>query len=417
MLNLALLGAKISQREQLLRQASLWLAPVRTGSLVSLASRTMPITFSRSTTTTFLDKDGLLKTAGINVPVIEYDVNGNCLGLRVWGVVTNLFLQSNSIGVSPWGTNNAGSVTYTSNAALSPAGVVNARRITATADFAGPNQFASVTSGTTYTASFFVKAVTSGSLDELRLELFDYQLRFKISTQVFSQVNANFTAYGAINYGNGWYRLYASAAAPSTGSLAASLYAYQSADVHAWGAQFQAGTLGPYVPTTTLAASSTADVMTITGADAARIINGAQFTVYMDGYRTFTGNFPDYPNFYAISDGSSSNSCASYGAQGGQLVTNYSITSNSALQTDFVGVNLSNQQSMKIVQALSANDSRFGVNGTLTAADTSVVMPVGLNKISIGSDAVNGNPGNFYIREFAIFRNSLPSRSLALLMQ
>ena len=77
MLNLALLGARIDQKEQLLRQASLWLAPARTGNLVNLASRTVPITFTRSTTTTFLDKDGLLKTAGIDVPVIEYDANGN----------------------------------------------------------------------------------------------------------------------------------------------------------------------------------------------------------------------------------------------------------------------------------------------------------------------------------------------------
>ena len=188
------------------------------------------VNVTRNSQTTYVDKFGILRTADINQPVFEWDpITGKCLGARIWGAVTNLFLQSNSIGVSPWGTNNAGSVTYTSNAALSPAGVVNAGRITATADFAGPNQFTSVTSGTTYTASFFIKAVTSGSLDELQMELFGYQLRIKISTQVFFQVNVNFTAYGVINYGNGWYRLYASAAAPSTGSSAYSLYAYQSA--------------------------------------------------------------------------------------------------------------------------------------------------------------------------------------------
>ena len=167
--------------------------------------------------------------------------------------------------------------------------------------------------------------------------------------------------------------------------------------------------------TTGTAASSTADVWSITGADAARIINGAQFTVYMDGYRTFTGNFPDFPTFYAISDGSNSNTCAGYGILGGQAITNTQIISDGIGQTDFVFVNLSGSQSMKIVQALSANNSQFGVNGTLTTADTTVTMPVGLNKISIGSNAVNGNPGNFYIRRLTIYPKRLTNTQLQTL--
>ena len=276
-----------------------------------------------------------------------------------------------------------------------------------------------ITLGTAYTFSIFLKKSNSSQV----LTLFygaDFnsgganpQAIWNLDTGVATF--SNNCSGGMIPYPNNIYRCYITVTATRTASTSAQFLRMSSlsGDAFAGGAQLQTGsTLGPYVPTTTTAASSTADVWSITGADAARIINGTQFTVYMDGYRTFTGDFPDYPNFYAISDGSSSNLCTSYGAQGNQLVTNYSVLSNSVSQTDFVGVSLSNQQSMKIVQALSANDSRFGVNGTLTAADTSVTMPVGLNKISIGSNAVNGNPGNFYIRELAIFRSRHPNANL-----
>jgi hypothetical protein len=186
------------------------------------------------------------------------------------------------------------------------------------------------------------------------------------------------------------------------------------------GVQLQsAATLGPTVfnPSTTLSASSTADVWSITGADATRIINPAEFTVYIDGYRLSTGVFSGFPNFYSISDGSNNNSVAGYGIDGGQSVTNSAVRSGGADQTDFVFVSLAGSQSIKIVQALAVNDSRFGVNGTLTTRDSSVTMPVGLNRIGIGSDRAGANQGNFYIREMMILRSRRPDSNLSAIMQ
>ena len=53
------------------------------------------ITFTRSTTGTYLGSDGLLKSAAINEARIEYDASGNCLGLLVEEARTNLMTQSN----------------------------------------------------------------------------------------------------------------------------------------------------------------------------------------------------------------------------------------------------------------------------------------------------------------------------------
>ena len=52
------------------------------------------ITFSRASSATYLDSDGVLKTATTNVPRIEYDADGNRLGLLIEEQRTNLLTYS-----------------------------------------------------------------------------------------------------------------------------------------------------------------------------------------------------------------------------------------------------------------------------------------------------------------------------------
>ena len=52
------------------------------------------ITFTRSTTGTYLGSDGLLKTAAVDEPRLEYDSQGNALGLLVEEAKTNLLSYS-----------------------------------------------------------------------------------------------------------------------------------------------------------------------------------------------------------------------------------------------------------------------------------------------------------------------------------
>jgi hypothetical protein len=61
------------------------------------------ITFTRSTTGTYLGSDGLLKSAAINEARIEYDASGNCLGLLVEEARTNQATHSEDWTVSAWG--------------------------------------------------------------------------------------------------------------------------------------------------------------------------------------------------------------------------------------------------------------------------------------------------------------------------
>jgi len=60
------------------------------------------ITFSRASTGTYLDSDGVLKSATTNTPRVEYDYQGNRLGLLVEEARTNVVLYSSDVAQSAW---------------------------------------------------------------------------------------------------------------------------------------------------------------------------------------------------------------------------------------------------------------------------------------------------------------------------
>lgn len=421
MLNLALLGAKISQKEQLLRQASLWLAPVRTGSLVSLASRTMPITFSRSTTTTFLDKDGLLKTAGINVPVIEYDANGNCLGLRIWGPVTNLLLRSEDFTAAPW---TAFRSTPSANTTTSPNGQVTADKLTedtSASNTHGIFQTATIANSTVYTFSAFVKPDgRTRVILGLDIGAGEKKTWFDLSSGTVG-TNAN-SAAPIIAYPNGWFRIgVTSTSASTTATVVIKLATADGVEVYSgngvssislFGAQLNPGSLAPYIPTTTLAASSTADVMTITGADAARIINVAEGTLYADFATGSVVPVNVYPTVIALQGQDRQNESVVFTTNNS---INFEIRANNINQGDDYTF-AQTERGVKVAAIYESRSGTLAANGLLLAPFNVNTLPI-TSQIFIGNNNGNQNFLDGYIREAAIFRKVLPSRSLVLLTQ
>ena len=418
-----LIGAKVNERRRIFSQASYWISPVTTGSIFDLASRSIPSVFTRASTTTFFDKSGILATAAINEPVIEYDpATGACLGLRIWDAVTNLVRRSAEIdNTSLWLRN--GSPTITADALVSPDGNTNAELITATAAFSGPLQFISQTTGTTYTASAFIKdgggankTITIGMGPQVFGSGSDRTATFNVSTGVLSAIDPVYTSTFVSQPVNGWRRVALTYTTSVTASSALQFYGTASNALFGlYGAQLNTGPLAPYVPTAATTVSTAADVMSITGSDAARIINPNELTVFVSASRAGTGNFDNYRNICTVSDGTNSNGLGIYGIISSNVVTNYPVRSSNIDQTDYVQVGVGS--TAKIAQALKSNDSQFTVNGIATTQDTSVVMPLNLNNIAIGSYIGGGNRWNGYIQEFAMFRSRRNNRDLILLTQ
>lgn len=123
-------------------------------------SATDLITFSRASSATYLDSDGILQTATTDTPRIEYDANGVVKGLLIEKARTNLVTRSEVTATADlgWSDSSSTSTNLDENALgvfqgvsiASGGGNWNRRSIECT-----------VTSGTVYAATVFYRAGTS----------------------------------------------------------------------------------------------------------------------------------------------------------------------------------------------------------------------------------------------------------------
>jgi hypothetical protein len=118
------------------------------------------ITFTRASTATYLDSDGLLKSATTNTPRIEYDADGNRLGLLIEEARTNLVTQS-EVSTANWPVVSVTTEQLSGNYL----GVFNGVRVSSTG--ATWNRIRSpatisVVSGTAYTLTVWFVTGTSG---------------------------------------------------------------------------------------------------------------------------------------------------------------------------------------------------------------------------------------------------------------
>ena len=228
------------------------------------------ITFTRASTGTYLDSDGLLKTATTNTPRIEYDINGNRKGLLIEEARTNLLVQSGDLGVSPWTAIN---VTTSVDASTAPDGG-DMTLLTSTGVNSDTAVIQNTTSsaGTTYTASFFVRrdqhrfAILFGFGNGGTGVAFDLVLGT-------AQVNGSWVSAGIDIISPTIARIYG-VVTPVLSN--AGLYVGLASTINGdkffsggealsfWGAQLEAGSFPTsYIPTAGAAASRSADVASI----------------------------------------------------------------------------------------------------------------------------------------------------------
>ena len=248
----------------------------------------LPTFTNVSTTRTFVGSDGLIQTAATNVPRIDFDpVTRLCRGLLIEEQRQNLTPYSDNFTVIAWTKLNT---SITADQATSPDGTLNADLLSETAvngqHYINPAS-ASVTSGTTYSYSIFVKKGTGATApDWISFVMFTggfgtRNVAFNVSTGSFGAVTGSFT-YSAQQFQDGWWRVAISAAAVASvtaggvylcftnnaNTASAPSYTGQTtSDVFVWGAQFEVGFFASsYIPTTTGPLTRSADVCSITGA-------------------------------------------------------------------------------------------------------------------------------------------------------
>jgi hypothetical protein len=267
----------------------------------------LPTFTNASTTRTFVGSNGLIQTAATNVPRIDFDpVTRLCRGLLIEEQRTNLALWSEDLTVAPWSTGASG---VTANQTTAPDGAVSADLLSETT--ANAQHYilnaASVTSGTTYTASAFVKKGTGATAPDwiafgfIAAGFGSVRAAFNVTTGVFGLTVGSITTTVA-QFPNGWWRITVTATATSTtgsggllmnftqnNNTAASISGYlgqTTSNVFVWGAQFEAGAFATsYIPTTTGPLTRSADFCSITGAAFTGFYNQTEGTLVFKGMK------------------------------------------------------------------------------------------------------------------------------------
>lgn len=169
------------------------------------------ITFTRSSTATYLGSDGLIKTALAGEPRFEFDTNGNCLGLMIEESRTNY--QDYSVDINTGKDFFTGS-TLTTNATTAPDGTNTATRITGSgvdeATRLGWNTQG--TSNTQYNVfSVFVKTDSGTPILGFYSNTFvagNVAFNIDLSDGTTNTINNPGSFYSkVVAYPNGWYRV------------------------------------------------------------------------------------------------------------------------------------------------------------------------------------------------------------------
>lgn len=381
------------------------------------------ITFTRSSTATFVGSNGLIQTAAIDAP--RFDFNPVTLapkGFLIETGRTNLLTYSAEFDNAAWTKSNS---TITANATTAPDGTLTGDKhvpnLAATlgvgASETRVQQNGSATSGTSYTFSIYAKASEFDRIEFALVATPTVTATFSLTLgTVVSGTNASITPAG-----NGWYRCVFTAVAGATGALSARWTAQSStvlvgdgtSGIFVWGAQFEAINFATsYIPTVASTVARATDAAVMTGTNFSSWFNASEGTfVVSASVMLTTGN----RGIYAASDGTNNNRIYLNLTNANPANTNHFISASSVTQADVVvSEPISANTVFRDAFAYRENDVNGATNGVLGTADTSVTLPV-VDQFRLGARGDNGNRIEGHLRSITYYPTRLTDAQLQAL--
>ena len=359
------------------------------------------LTFTRSTTGTYIGSDGLIKTmaaAPTNDPTkarFDYDpITLTPRGLLIEGAASNLATNSNLQAGWLGGSNTT--VTANTSEVTSPDGTNNAAKIALT-NAGYCSRFESITglaASTAHTFSYWIRG-TAGNQQRVYSVTAGADLvtqtTLSYSTTGWTRVQINFTTTAAIS------NVYIYVASRPTGTASDVIYVY--------GCQLEVGTgassLIPTGASTGFRAADECQLLNLTTMG----FNASEGTIYTDvGVRQNTGSQRNYTFLPA----SGSNN---------QIFEGSGIALNVYSSGSFVAqIGTSLLSASKIAAGYAVNDYAVSINGAAVVTDTSGALPSSLTKLTIGGSIVNASAyANGCIRTFKYWPTRLPNAQLQAL--
>lgn len=378
------------------------------------------ITFTRASTGTYFDAAGTLQSATTNTPRFDYNPATLApLGLLIEEQRTNLILQSETFDNAGWSKIRS---TITQNASIAPSGLTTADKFvedTSVNDTHIMVQGASVTSGTAYAASFYLKASERSSIYVSLSVSFPggADAIFNASTGIAT--NIGFTSCSMTPVGNGWFRCVAIATANATGTGNFNFYSYNgstivytgdgTSGVFVWGAQLEAGAFPTsYIPTTTTALTRAADVASVN--TLSPWFNPNEGTLFVESQRSATQTTAAFPRAVSANDGTTNNELGILWATASSKLYSVVVTAG-AVQADLGYFGQSQTATHKAALAYRANDFAFSADAQAVQTDASGTIPA-VSRLDIGSF---GGSNNGYIRRITYYPRRLSNTELQAL--
>ena len=327
--------------------------------------------FSRNTTATRVNKDGLIETVTNNIPRLDY-LNSDCPSLLLEPQRTNL----NTYSESPTGKTTQ-NVTLTNNNETSPNGEFTAIKVADdSVDFR--HRFwannVSVTSGAQYTISFYVKKNSSNRYIYLNAGILGVNGSFSLDNQ---SVTGSMQVFESLD--NDWYRIGLTGTAPTTqssvyfiqmqlGTTDAS-YIGNGSSFYFWGLQMEQGSYPTSYIKNSTAGSVTRQKDFIDGAGASSLFNSLESTFFVE-IASFL-NAQTSSNGIELADISGQNRITlQYDTTNNQIRCDVRVLNSAQAIITTQSFDVTNFNKMAITYKL--NEVKFYVNGQLISTDTSV---------------------------------------------
>jgi len=380
--------------------------------------------YIETTTTAMSEFAGVTASSVADVPRLDYS-GGSCPSLLLEPQRTNIIDQSEYI--ASWLNVN---ITQESNYATSPEGVQNATRVvmdSATGEHS-VYESVSVTSGTQYTQSIFLKQ-GDGSAN---WRYFQFRFRYGGFGGLYGVVvdlqegtigyDTGLDDFGIEDYGNGWYRVWITATATTTSSSAGPVVAFNeladaydvsivgdtNADVLIYGAQAEAGSYPTsYIPTYGTTVTRLADACSKTGISS--LIGSDAGTIYLEA-AALANDLSE--RRFALSDGTTSNVARiGFTSVSNRILAVLYNGSNQCVLTynggDITAMN-------KIAFTWATNDFALFVNGVKRASDVSgsTFAPNTLNALHFNEGDGSGNEIEGKFDQVILFTSRLSDTEL-----
>lgn len=393
------------------------------------------VDFSRSSSGTYFDAAGILRTAASDEPRFDHDpVTGGCLGLLIEEPRTNLLTYSEDF-TTTWVNFNSNGI-VTANAGVAPDGMSTADSFLAKNGTAVNYlaQGVSVTSASTYTFSVYVKQI-SWQYVQLALGAGGFGTNKYANFDLDNKLTSESGVSAAISdAGNGWFRLSITATATASTTtycgmialvdslsdgLTSSCTGDGASGIYVWGSQTEVGSFPTsYIKTTSGTATRNADIATVAVSDFE--YNQSEGSVVCGFIIDYEIPADKYPAGIYLHDGGNNNrmniTFASEATAGNNTVA-FAGKSGGALQWSGVGIlTVPVSSTVSIACGYKADSIAAFVNGDTGSTDDNASIPT-VTTLTIGDSNSQTLTLNGYVSRLSYYPKRLTNSQLQALTE